>query len=135
MKTVKDIIEKLSNYRQKNDIFQDMTISDLVEYLPYNAAEQFLKDEVTSKDWEPRILIKETVIKEIKDYMPFAVGKAIGERGLSSLRNISHFKNWMWLIEDEDTLEFLNNDGNYSMYGKPMLIEICKKYDIDFASE
>jgi len=71
-------------------------------------------------------LTKENVIKSMKDYMSFAWEKANDKRGISANRSIDHFKGWLWLLGDEEGIEYLK--ANYVPYGKPGLAYICKKY-------
>ena len=72
-------------------------------------------------------LTKKNVIKVMKDYISFAWEKANGKRGISANRSIDHFKGWLWLLGDEEGIEYLKT--NYAPYGKPGLAYICKKYE------
>ena len=71
-------------------------------------------------------LTKKNVIKVMKNYMSFAWDKANNKRGISANRSIDHFKGWLWLLGDEEGIEYLK--ANYASYGKPGLTYICKKY-------
>ena len=71
-------------------------------------------------------LTRENVIKYMQDYMSFAWEKANDKRGISANRSIDHFKGWLWLLEDEESIEYLK--VNYAPYGKPGLAYICIKY-------
>ena len=71
-------------------------------------------------------LTRENVIKYMQDYMSFAWEKANDKRGISANRSIDHFKGWLWLLEDEEGIEYLK--VSYAPYGKPGLTYICKKY-------
>ena len=64
----------------------------------------------------------------MKDYTPFAWEKCHGQRGLSAIRSIDHFKGWCWLLEDDEALAFISNDDNYSQYGALMLAYLCERY-------
>ncbi len=44
---------------------------------------------------------------------------------------IDHFRAWLWLMEDGDTLAFAEEDNNYPNYGAPILAKICEKYGFE----
>ena len=71
-------------------------------------------------------LTGKNIIKVMKKYMSFAWEKANDKRGISANRSIDHFKGWLWLLGDEEGIEYLK--ANYAPYGKPGLAYICKKY-------
>lgn len=71
-------------------------------------------------------LTRKNIIKVMKDYISFAWEKANDKRGISANRSIEHFKGWLWLLGDEEVVEYLK--ANYTPYGKPGLAYICKKY-------
>jgi len=62
----------------------------------------------------------------MRDYISFAWEKANDKRGISANRSIDHFKGWLWLLGDEEGIEYLK--ANYAPYGKPGLAYTCKKY-------
>jgi len=124
MRTVEEIKERI-NKKKQWDLFG--TIVDLIEFLPPEHAKPFLKEDANVEDFVKEYT-KENVIKEIKNYLPFAYDKAEGARGLSSGRSIMHFCHWLWLLEDHELLAFVEDDDNYPMYGFPMLQKIAEKY-------
>lgn len=132
MRTDEEIVAHVKKVSEGFDLFS--TVADLIVYLPYKHAKQFLKEGVTEEDWEEsyRPLTREAVIKEIINYMDFAIGKAEGHRGISADRSIEHYKRWVWLLGDDDLLEFLEDSDNYENYGAPMLKKICETYKIPF---
>lgn len=69
------------------------------------------------------------------DYMPFALGKAQDHRGLSASRSIDHFRAWLWMLSDDETLGFCDVEENYTNYGAPILREICENYGFDTPAE
>ena len=104
------------------------TYLDLIEFLPASEASYFLKPDTDLEEFGLKELTKENIIKEIRDYLPFAYSKAEGARGISSSRSLMHFDHWLWLLADDELLEFLHDDDNYEMYGFPVLQKIAKKY-------
>ncbi|MCK4518367.1 hypothetical protein KAT92_06325 [Candidatus Babeliales bacterium] len=75
-------------------------------------------------------ITKENVISEMREYINFAMGKAIDQRGISANRSIWKFKQWLWLLEDDEITNFDFND-----YGYKLLFKIAKKYDLTINEE
>ena len=67
--------------------------------------------------------------------MPFACEKASGHRGISASRSIEHFRNWLWLLGDDELLEFSGGDNNYINCGAPILKAIADKYRFDWPDD
>jgi hypothetical protein len=123
MKTVEEIVARVKNY---DGMF---CLEDLVEFLPLKKADEFLHSEVDRSEWQAKELTEDVVKAEIRSYMEFACDKASSHRGLSAVRSIEHFRNWLWLLEDDEMLEFAMDYRNYPNYGAPILKAIAKKYD------
>jgi hypothetical protein len=129
MRINKEIINKIKQH--ENDMF-GFIADDLVIYLPFDKARQFLdRDyiedvEVKNKKYEQQS--QDKVIGVIRDYMNFALMKAEDHRSLSATRSIEHFKAWVWLLGDEDKIDW----DNYRNYGVPILKQICQLYKITF---
>jgi len=126
MKTIKEILERCRN--PKSPLSFDAEA--LINFLPYEEAKEFLKEGTTAEQWN-KIYIKatrENVIKEIREYMEFALGKAENHRGLSAIRSIEKMNAWIWLLDDEDKI----NWDNYANYGAPILKQICELYNLPF---
>lgn len=87
----------------------------------------YYKDEC--KD-EVLAISRENVIAEMQEYIDFAIGKALDQRGISASRSIWKFKQWLWLLEDYEITNFDFND-----YGYKLLMEIAKKYDLTINEE
>lgn len=104
---------------------------DFVERLDFASAKQFLKDEITPELWasQSKPNTRESIIASMRDYMDFALEKARDHRGISAGRSLDHFRAWLWLLEDEETLAFLDDEKNYPQYGAPCLKKICEVYD------
>lgn len=129
MRTEEEIIKKAEHEKEHGMGIFGITY-DYLTYLSYEKAKE-VEPNLTEADWKDfrREYTKESVIEEIKDYLPFAYEKAEGARGISSNRSIAHFQAWLWLIEDEELFEFALDDDNYPMYGFPILQRIAEKYE------
>jgi len=132
MRTNQEIINRIKAI-QPDDLF-GFQIDDLLRFLPFEDAKQFLSDEGVKEfangKWNQEPLTREGVIKIMKEYMDFALGKASDHRGLSAGRSVEHYKAWVWLLGDEDYGAI--NWENYPNYGAPILRQICEKYGIPF---
>lgn len=131
MRTIQDILNRIKEV--EDDDFFGAIRSDLVDFLPFNEAKSFLKEDVTEDQWKPKELSREQVMKEIIDYLPFAWDKANNCRGLSAGRSIDHMEAYAWLLGDK---EF---DGlgaiEYEHYGKEKLIYMSELAGFDWKKE
>ena len=129
MKTNEEILTKLRD----NDIFDffGTRFDDLIPFLSFEQAKEFLKDEVTVEEFAKigKPLTQEAVISELKEYMPFAWKKANNCRGLSAGRSINHMQNWLWLLGEDEAAKEIEH---HQFYGKPQLRAICEKFGIDW---
>jgi hypothetical protein len=120
MREQQEILDRIEEIKDRD--FFGIERSDLLDYLDFENAKEFLKDDVTEKDWNDEGKSensKEAIIKVMKDYMSFAIGKAEGERGISAGRSLAHYTAWIWLAEDN--------------YGRGELKEICEHYGWDYS--
>lgn len=124
LRTFEEIAEQCKKIA-KDDML-GWNIPDYVSYLPYKYAKEYLKDDVTEESWKEDLkeYTLDNVIAVMKDYLSFAFGKAEGERGISSNRNIDHYKNWFWLLGEDEMSEGCWD--NYHSYGLPKLRVIEK---------
>lgn len=111
----------------KKDDFFGFETSDLIEYLSFENAKQYLKDNVTKEQYNED---RQSIVPKVQmiDYMPFAWEKANNFRGLSASRSMSHYRAWLWLDGDNELWKTLED---YQYYGKDKLVEICKYLGID----
>ena len=123
--------EILKRIEEVNDLFGTQ-ISDLVEFLTFENARKFLKDEYVAdvesgrEEWVQKTDPK----KEISDYMDFAYEKAENQRGLSAGRSMLHMKTWIWLDDQEFYEQIIEDIDDYYDYGIPQLNRICNHYRI-----
>lgn len=127
MRTEKEIVEFYENRKGRD--YLGTYAQELVTRLSFRNAKPYLTQDSTSKKWKPLKRDKETILKEMSDYIEFAWGKAIGHRGISAGRSIQHFISWLFLLGDDVLLKFAEDDSNYSYYGVPILRAISKKYN------
>lgn len=131
VRTQEEILQRIED--RKDDDFFGFETGDYVDFLTFENAKPFLKEGVTKSQWEKKYNRPLTdPVKEIKDYMEFAWDKANNCRGLSAGRSLNHMVAWLWLAGEDEFLKEHNNLEDYEFYGKPQLIAICEKYNIDW---
>ena len=124
MRTQNEIVNRIKN-RENNDVFGFET-GEYISFLDFEHAKPFLKDGVTISEWKPSENIRENILGIMLDYMPFAWEKAKDCRGISAVRSIMHYVAWLWLLDDDFTI-----DEDYQYYGKDELRKICAHYGWD----
>lgn len=122
MRTQEQIVERIEN--RKDDDFLGFEIVEYLRFLEYKYAKPYLKESSKPEDWKQDENSTESILEIMLDYMPFAWEKAIGCRGISASRSISHYVGWIWMLDDG--FEF--DADLYCHYGKNLLREICKQY-------
>lgn len=126
MRTDEEILERIKE-RRNNDLL-GWELGDLLCVLPFDKAKEFLSEEYQNecKEWKIEPRDRESVLKRMEEYMPFAWEKANNGRGLSAMRSMCHYMAWTWLIGDD-----LGELTKYQYYGKDNLRKICEKYGWD----
>ncbi len=132
MRTQDEIVARI-NQRRTND-FLVFEVSEYVDYLDFDHAKPFLKEDVTEEQWAEHRSAVTTPIDAIKNYMAFAWDKANDCRGISANRSINHCIAWLWLAEEDEFLEKVEKEykANYHYYGKPILEMICERIGLDW---
>lgn len=123
MRTQEQIVQQIEN--RKDSDFLGFEINEYLRFLDYEYAKQYLKEGTKPEQWgEASENTTEGILKIMLDYMPFAWDKAKNCRGISASRSISHYKAWIWMLNDG--FEF--DEDSYCHYGKDLLRSICKQY-------
>jgi hypothetical protein len=127
VRSVNEIIKRIKETQEEIFGFQPEV---LVNYLPHPEASKFLKDPPEAKHWNKVKfpLTREKALDEMSNYMIFALEKARDHRGLSASRSISKMQAWLWLLKDDEKI----NWDNYENYGVPILQQICALYKLPF---
>lgn len=132
MRTQQEIIDKIKSTDEYDDFF-GVIRCDLVDFLEYENAKEFLKEGATKKKWDKlRTPMTDAAIKkEINKYMQFAWEKANSCRGLSANRSINHMSAWLWILNDATLIEEFE-ETEYTHYGKEKLIVVCNALKINW---
>lgn len=133
MKSLQQLLDKVDEEPEESASVFDFDTNDLLQFVPWSEAQDYLKCTVTNEEWEIyfRPLNKGNVIGCMEDYMKIAWEICLNTSGLSSCRTLAHYKAWLWIIEDQETIDFLDNADNYPCFGAPILKYICGKYNWD----
>lgn len=126
-RTQEEIVERINQLKENGNDPLGFERSDLINYLPFRLAKEWLSDDVTEEEWNSRE--GKTPKHQMKDYMEFAWEKANDERGLSAYRSMAHYTSWLWLDGDDYLCTTLRD---YTDYGRPQLVDICKHLEIDW---
>lgn len=126
MRTDDEILARIE--ARKEEDFFGFELPDLLIRLPFEKARPHVSDEITEAGWTTLPRDRESVLKEMHEYMSFAWDKANNCRGLSAGRSMCHYMAWVWLVGDEEVFGDLTD---YQYYGKDNLVKICNHYGWD----
>lgn len=124
MRTDQEILDRIEQV--KGEDWLGTRVGELVTRLSFDAAKPLLKDDTKREEWKVFFRDRDTILKEMLEYMEFAWGKAINCRGISASRSIEHYEEWIWLLGDDP-----KKLPDYEHYGKEILKFICQKYGWD----
>jgi hypothetical protein len=122
MRTQEEILNRIKEVEKKD--WMGTIRSDLVDFLEYENAKQFLKGEITPEGWLENGFTENTeenIKAKMSGYLEFAFNKAENERGLSAGRSMDHYSAWIWLLDKED---HFGDVTDYHSYGIPHLYKI-----------
>lgn len=122
MRTQQQVVEQIE--KRKDADFFGFEVTKYLHFLDYEHAKTYLVEGIKSEEWEFDENSTESILKIMLDYMPFAWEKAKNCRDISATRSISHYKAWIWLLDDG----FEIDEDSYRYYGKDILRSICKQY-------
>lgn len=119
MRQQEEILDRIKE-RQEDD-WLGFEISEYIRALTYENASPWIKEDVKPEEWT--LTDHDTILEDARLYMPFAVEKAEGERGISANRSIMHYIAWLWLLGENDLLQKVEHEynTNYHSYGLPIL--------------
>lgn len=127
MRTAEEIVQQIKGSKS---LF-GFEVSVWIVYLPFEQARQFLKPEADVSKWEYKEPTRENILSEMREYMAFAWSKVQDHRGLSANRSVEKMKAWLWLLEDQESFDFADDESNYAQYGAPILKHISEKYGFE----
>ena len=126
MRTDEEILAKIKELKESERDFFGFIATNLLIRLPFEKARPF--SEYEGDKWTSAPRDRESILEEMRDYMPFAWDKANNCRGLSAARSLDHYQAWTWLAGDD-----LGDFSEYEYYGKDHLARICDYYGWDYS--
>lgn len=99
-----------------------VTLSELLPYLTVDGKKAVKSGEYIHR---PIMDVKEAA-QDFLDYMVFAWGKAMDERGISAARSVFKLSAWMDILGRPDVGAILRSDDLYEPYGRPALRRACE---------
>lgn len=127
LRTQIEIVERARKV-QKQFPFGGMTYGDLVSYLSFEHAKEFLVDGATQKDWDDLAYTTDAVLEEMRDYVEFTCGKIQGDRGLSIGRAMQHYENWLFLLGNDDRVGIVQTKSE-GEYASNVIDIICEVFE------
>lgn len=124
-RTETEVVEHLRAIR---DDFFSWKWEVLATHLSADAVREFCKPDADLSDWTPRPLHVEAVFAEFVEYLDFAWGKALDERGISAERSVDKLGEFLWLLGEDEVLARFTAAG-YAMYGAPKLAVLSDAYN------
>lgn len=106
--------------RDKRRLTQFFDVSDW-EKLGFKPAEGFDASKHVVED-----LTEQNVLKHLAKDLNFAFEKALNRRDISSSLMFDVIKMWMWVLDDEELMDF----NSYAMYGLPLYKAVAIKYNL-----
>lgn len=118
MRTQQEIRARYDSIDPVDDFF-GVRREELVFCLDYEHASDLLKAGITPDQWNPYTSDDE-VLLHARDYLVFAVEKAINHRSLSASRSLDHLTEIAWILGRDDLAAELVALP-FAMYGAPAL--------------
>lgn len=119
--------------------FAQFEVEVLVDYADTMKCLHLFTDEYQSKVRagevvpDPPITDVLEAAQDFLDYMNFAWGKCLDERGISANRSCVKLSTWLWLLGREEVGEPLL--GDWEDYGASALCEVCNELGIELPEE
>jgi hypothetical protein len=127
-RTPEEIKARVASLKEAD--FFGFETGDLIEYLPFEDAKQYLRPDadITPQQWDGAERL--SPLERAKEYLGFAWEKANDNRGISAARSISHMRAWLWLAGYSP--EWLKHFDDYEFYGKKLLVVVSLLCDFDW---
>ena len=124
MRTAQEIVEYYREHR--DDVLLGFSAGPLLGYLSPKERLEF--DE--SEEYPIEELSESAVIAKMRGRMEYAWDKATSHKSLSASLNIEVLTCFLWLLGNDELVEFANDENNYAMYGAPILKRVCGEYGL-----
>ena len=110
--------EILARFQAVDDFF-GFAREVLIETMDADTVRRFNPDATIGDDWTA--WTTEDVETNARNYLDFAVEKAIGHRGISAERSVAKLREFAWLLGRDDVIEQMDK-ADYPQYGMPKVM-------------
>ncbi len=107
--------EILARFHAADDFF-GFAIEVLSESMTADTIRQINSDAELPGDWTPQTI--EQVEASAREYLTFAVDKALSHRGISAERSVIKLREFAWLLGRDDVVTAMD-EAEYPQYGMP----------------
>lgn len=126
--------EILARYHAADDFF-GFAAEVLAESMTADTIRQINPNAELPADWAPRTA--EALETEAREYLGFAVDKAVSHRGISAERSVIKLREFAWLLGRDDVVQAMDA-ADYPQYGAPKVQAFAAGMDwappgVDFA--
>lgn len=146
MRTQEELVKRAGEVLS-HPIFGDDCLQDIMMFVEREPAMKVeglsveVVSEITDEQWREsemgQDLTVEAVVDQMSGYIGFAREKCEGQRGISATRSVYHYKNWLWLIADQDdrAAAILDEADNGAFdaedYGEAFLDRVSKAFELE----
>lgn len=123
MKSQKEILRIVKEGRDSKCL-DGRDYSRLADFFPVEDWDVFGFELKEGASHEPKIWTRENILKKVQDDVSFGFEKALNRRGISSGFMYEVVKMWLWVLNDEELMNF----DDYPMYGLPLFKAVAIKY-------
>ena len=122
-----DEIVKLMQKHSKSGF--DFAPEVIVNFLEVESLRQFTRPDADLTGF--KTFSFEEGVQDFLDYLVFAWGKALDERGISASRSIQKLSAWLRIYNRPDLADILNDSSLYNPYGAPALLKVSNELGIE----
>jgi hypothetical protein len=125
VRTQDEIRARFDFVRESGDDLFGFRQEALADAIDYEHVKDLLKADSGPGDWpEPDVATK------AREYLSFAIGKAVGHRGMSAHRSIEKLREWLWCLDDRDLIARFDA-APHPQYGAPKLAVLAAAWQVE----
>lgn len=78
--------------------------------------------------WEPIPLIRDDIVVVLKRLLNVAYNRVIAHNMISVSRSFQKIEMYLWVLGDDEAIEYITNDRNFTAYGLPIIQYLMDRY-------
>lgn len=115
--------------RKHTNVGFDFAPEVIMDFLEVDNLREFTRPDADLSDF--KTVSFEEGVQDFLDYLVFAWGKALDERGISAGRSLQKLSAWLNLYGRSELSEILNDPSLYNPYGAPALLKVSRELGIE----